>query len=257
MGNFTRLAAPTTAFDKMLRHFGVVTVMNVDVFDYKKENFKGKTIQQIYAQLYINGKLNTTKTSEKEDTNIIANHVHLDTLKVSNISIEGPSKTITGGQYNNSLLKYGKTARLEMQDALGNADALEVLGGAFIENTGAKLKDIGADVSAVTTAEDVLHIGSDFCGPKTIIGDSFFIDTTNGQQIKVKIIFYQFLPDSIFNLTQEADGDAAVFDLNGDLLMTDINVGYEGGTGTMSHGVFYSIIPEDGWTAEGEKPTGK
>lgn len=246
MGNFTRLAAPTTAFDKMLRHFGVVTVMNVDVFDYKKENFEGKTIQQIYANLYKDGELDPTKA---------ANHVHLDTLKVSNISVEGPSKTITGGQYNNTVIKYGKTARLEMQDALGNADALEVLGGAFIENTGTALKNIGADVSSVTSAEDVLHVGSDFCGPKTIIGDSFFIDTTTGQQIKVKIIFYQFLPDSIFNLTQEADGDAAVFDLNGDLSMIDINVGYEGGTGTMSHGVFYSIIPEDGWTAEGGKPT--
>ena len=246
MKNFTRLAAPTTAFDKMLRHFGVVTVMNVDVFDYKKTNFEGKTIQQIYANLYKNGELDPTAAT---------NHVHLDTLKVSNITIEGPSKTITGGQYNNNLLKYGKTARLEMQDALGNADALEVLGGAFIENTGTALKAIGADVSSVTSADDVLHVGSDFCGPKTIIGDSFFIDQTNGQQIKVKIIFYQFLPDSIFNLTQEADGDAAVFDLNGDLLMTDINVGYEGGTGTMSHGVFYSIIPEDGWTAEGNKPT--
>lgn len=246
MKNFTRLVAPTTAFDKMLRHFGVVTVMNVDVFDYKKENFEGKTIQQIYANLYKNGELDSTKA---------ANHVHLDTLKVSNITIEGPSKTITGGQYNNSLLKYGKTARLEMQDALGNADALEILGGAFIESTGTTLKDIGADVSNATSAEDVLHVGSDFCGPKTIIGDSFFVDQTTGQQIKVKIIFYQFSPDSIFNLTQEADGDAAVFDLNGDLLMTDIKVGYEGGTGTMSHGVFYSIIPEDGWTAEGEKPT--
>ena len=106
--SFTRLAAPTTAFDKMLRHFGVVTVMNVDVFDYKKENFEGKTIQQIYAKLYIDGKLNTAQ----EDTNIIENHVHLDTLKVSNISVEGPSKTITGGQYNNTVIKYGKTARL-------------------------------------------------------------------------------------------------------------------------------------------------
>ena len=78
-----------------------------------------------------------------------------------------------------------------------------------------------------------------------IIGDSFFIDRKTGQQVKVKIIFYQFLPDSIFNLTQDAEGDATVFDMNGDLLTTEILVGdnKESTTGLL-HGVFYSIIDE-------------
>ena len=76
-----------------------------------------------------------------------------------------------------------------------------------------------------------------------IIGDSFFIDRKTGQQVKVKIIFYQFLPDSIFNLTQDAEGDATVFDMNGDLLTTEILVG-DKDTNQIVHGVFYSIIPE-------------
>lgn len=243
--NFTRLKAPTATFDSMLRHFGVVTVMNVDVFDYKAENFKGKKVQEIYTNLYKNGELDPIKAT---------NHVHLDTLKVSNITVEGPSKTIMGGQYNNALIKYGKTARLEIQDALGNADALEVLGGALIETTDSeKVHDLGLGDADLASAKDALHVGSDFCGPKTIIGDSFFIDQVTGQQVKVKIIFYQFLPDSIFNLTQEADGDAAVFDLNGDLLMTEIMVGHQGMTteagALINHGVFYSIIPANGYTA--------
>ena len=75
-----------------------------------------------------------------------------------------------------------------------------------------------------------------------IIGDSFFIDRTTGEQVKVAIIFYQFLPDSIFNLTQDAEGDATVFDMNGDLLTTEILVGNEDGTKNIVHGVFYSII---------------
>ena len=56
-----------------------------------------------------------------------------------------------------------------------------------------------------------------------------------------KIIFYQFLPDSIFNLTQDAEGDATVFDMNGDLLTTDILVGDEEGTEVI-HGEFYTVL---------------
>ena len=114
-----------------------------------------------------------------------------------------------------------------MQDALGNAAAIEALTGGVQEFN---------DTTIVG-----LHFGEDFAGPKMIIGDSFFIDRISGQQVKVKIVFYQFLPDSIFNLTQDAEGDATVFDMNGDLLTTDISVGDSEGI-SITHGVFYSII---------------
>ena len=86
-----------------------------------------------------------------------------------------------------------------------------------------------------------LHFGEDFVGPKLIIGDSFFIDRKSGKQVPVKIVFYQFLPDSIFNLTQDAEGDATVFDMNGDLLTTEVLIGTEGGSNE-KHGIFYSIL---------------
>ena len=81
-----------------------------------------------------------------------------------------------------------------------------------------------------------------------IIGDTFFISKKDQQQVKVKIIFYQFMPDSIFNLTQDAEGDAAVFDMNGDLLITDIKIGSKDGSDgsptkkDIVHGLFYSIV---------------
>lgn len=232
---YTNLTTGSAAFDQMIKRFGVVTVMNAKVYDVatlnaaktsgEKDYFADKTAYEVYAGL--------TKTSP--DAEPIC---ELDTLKIANVTIEGPTKTITGGQYTNPLIKFGKTARLEMQDALGSADAIEALCGGLVEWT---------QTGSTTTVKTIvgLHNGSDFSGPKLILGDSFFIDQTTGKQVKVAIIFYQMLPDSLFNLTQDAEGDATVFDMNGDLLTTDIMVGTSAGT-TVSHGVFYSIIdPEN------------
>ena len=212
----TRLGGSTASFDSMMRNgFGVVTVMNAKVYNAPAASvFKNSTAYGIYDQ-YKNAEC----------------LCEIDTFKVANVTEEGPSKTVTGGQYSNPLIKFGKSARLEMQDALGRAEAIDALCGGITETEG-----------GVITG---LHFGEDFVGPKMIIGDSFFIDRKTGQQVKVKIIFYQFLPDSIFNLTQDAEGDATVFDMNGDLLTTEILVGdnAESITGIV-HGVFYSIIDE-------------
>ena len=197
----------------MKNGFGVVTVMNAKVYDAPEASvLKGLTAYEIY---------------ERSKTMTLL--CEIDTFKVANVTEEGPSKTVTGGRYSNPLIKFGKSARLEMQDALGRAAAIDALCGGIMET-----EDL-----AVTG----LHFGEDFVGPKMIVGDSFFIDRKTGQQVKVKIIFYQFLPDSIFNLTQDAEGDATVFDMNGDLLTTEIVVG-DKDTKPLVHGVFYSIIPE-------------
>ena len=197
----------------MKNGFGVVTVMNAKVYDAPEASvLKGLTAYEIYER---------SKTMQLL--------CEIDTFKVANVTEEGPSKTVTGGRYSNPLIKFGKSARLEMQDALGRAAAIDALCGGIMETE---------DLAVVG-----LHFGEDFVGPKMIVGDSFFIDRKTGQQVKVKIIFYQFLPDSIFNLTQDAEGDATVFDMNGDLLTTEIVVG-DKDTNPLVHGVFYSIIPE-------------
>lgn len=212
----TRLGSSTASFDSMMRNgFGVVTVMNAKVYDAPAASvFKNLTAYGVYDQ-YKNAEC----------------LCEIDTFKVANVTEEGPSKTVTGGRYSNPLIKFGKSARLEMQDALGRAEAIDALCGGVMETK--------AGSGAITG----LHFGEDFVGPKMIIGDSFFIDSKTGQQVPVKIIFYQFLPDSIFNLTQDSEGDATVFDMNGDLLTTEIKVGdNKGSDDGLLHGVFYSII---------------
>lgn len=217
----TRLGSSNASFDSMMKNgFGVVTVMNAKIYDAPAASvFKGLTAYGVYNQ-YKNAEC----------------LCEIDTFKVANVTEEGPSKTVTGGQYSNPLIKFGKSARLEMQDALGRAEAIDALCGGIMETEG-----------GVITG---LHFGEDFVGPKMIIGDSFFIDRKTGQQVKVKIIFYQFLPDSIFNLTQDAEGDATVFDMNGDLLTTEILVG-DKNEKPLVHGVFYSIIDETEVPEEG------
>ena len=211
----TRLGGAGVSFSEMMKNgFGIVTVMNVKVFDaLSAKDYKDQTAYDVLAA-----------------SNELPLLAEIDTLKVANAPQEGPNKTVTGGQFSNPLIKFGKSARLEMQDALGRAEAIEALGGGVVEYK---------DNTDVITG---LHFGEDFVGPKLLIGDSFFIDQKSGQQVKVKVIFYQFLPDSIFNLTQDAEGDATVFDMNGDLLTTVIQVGNKDGNGTQEHGVFYSII---------------
>jgi hypothetical protein len=220
----TRLSGGNVNFQSMMENgFGIVTVMNALVFKGQDaEVLKGMTAYDVVKNYGVN------------HPDYLCT---LDTLKVANVTMEGPNKTVTGGRYSNPLIKFGKSARLEMQDALGNSEAIESLCGGIQEWN---------ESSAITG----LHFGEDFCGPKMIIGDTFFIDRKSGQQVKVKIVFYQFLPDSIFNLTQDAEGDATVFDMNGDLMTTEIKVG---SAQDGIHGLFYSIVDPN--EAGENKPT--
>ena len=215
----THLGKGSANFAGMMENgFGIVTVMNAKVYPaLETSEYAEKTAYDIVKEYNV-----------ENHTDLICK---IDTLKIANVTQEGPTKTISGGQYSNPLIKFGKSARLEMQDALGRSEAIEALCGGIQEwDTEIKADNLTG-----------LHFGEDFTGPKMIIGDSFFIDRKSGQQVKVIIAFYQFLPDSIFNLTQDAEGDATVFDMNGDLLTTEIKVGDNNGAPIL-HGVFYSIV---------------
>lgn len=218
--NKTILEQSTTAFSTMIKEFGAVTVMNATVYNANGYDFTAKDATGILADFE-----KATATSADPKTPIKL--AYIDSLKIANLTMDGPSKTITGGQYSNPLIKFGKTMRLEMQDALGRADVLEAFGGAVLETNDTNIK--------------VVHVTEDFTGPKTIVGETFFIDRNSGRQVPVRILIYQILPDSIFNLSQDAEGDATVFDMNADVLTTVIKT-YDNAGKDLKHGVFYSIL---------------
>ena len=294
--SYSNLKGTTGVWNKALRKFGIVTVMNAKIYDvYDGMNmteYEGliagnsgstsaavqKALQNIYDNIdvvkdgvhkYVDrtgteGEYTYSVKDVKLDfkdfkaneiialylmTNPIAT---LKYLKTANSTQEGPTKTITGGQNASPLVKYGKTARLEMQDALGNAEALEALTGLTVEYFRTQYAGTTSLIEN-DEASDVLHATTTFAGHKTIIGDTFIIDANTGAQVPAYVIFYDFLSDSLFNLTQDAEGDATVFDMNGDLIETKILIGnlFIGSTDTKGGdedgivtGTFYSIMPQ-------------
>lgn len=232
---YSRLGGTAVTFQNMIKRFGVVTVMNARVYDVDNHLVADNAPRK--PEAIVSDFLKKTAAGGYQE--VIAPICRLDTLKVANATQEGPSKTVTGGQYSNPLIKFGKSMRLEMQDALGNAAALDALCGTVSESGAA----YGAtDHTAFYASVGAVHVTEDFNGPKIIIGDTFFIDQKTGQQVKALIVFYQFLPDSIFNLTQDAEGDATVFDMNGDLLTTEVLLSTQTQSTDTVHGVFYSIL---------------
>ena len=197
------MATTNTSFDALKNGFGMVTVMNARILKLKSD----------YSYL---GSDKPLTPSSFEDSGL-----YLDTLKIANLSMEGPTKTITGGQYSNPLIKYGKTMTAEMQDALGRFETLSTFFGCTVDNENGRIS-----------------VTDKFPGAFAIEGDTFFIDQETGEQVPAYIFIPQFLPDGLFNLTQDAEGDATVFDLNGTVSVTKIADSADDETGRK---VFYEI----------------
>lgn len=159
--------------------------------------------------------------------------IHLDTLKISSISTEGPTKTATGGMAADTLLKYGKKFTIEMQDAMGRYETLNELYGANLSK-----------------GKQILAITDRFPGEKTIVGTTFVVDQKTGAKQPLRICIPIFNCDGIFNLTQDAEGDVTTFDLNGQIArfesdsdgVVDENGKYSVGTDN----VFYFFATVDG-----------
>lgn len=218
----------TFSLRDMLRKFGVVTVMDVEVYEAKRYETDGAEGSQQFE-----GDWDSKSTLGAERL------FKLDTLKISNINQEGPTKTITGGMNADTLLKYGKTFSIEMQDALGRMDVLEHIYGANISGD-----------------EQVVAFTDGFPGELTLVGKTFVIDQKTGAKQPIRIVLPIYLSDGIFNLTMDAEGDATVFDLNGNLLAFDSGriveepVGTEAGKKLYKKGAdnqFYFFITEDAY----------
>lgn len=276
--SYSNLQPISSAWNSALRNFAIPTVMNAKVYDI----IDGVTMTEYQTMAKGTGTFNATEleaiynidptlvtragsegsytytlngTAVANFADLKANEIvalyllatpiaELKYLKTANAPQEGPTKTVTGGQNNDTLLKYGKTARLEITNALGNAEALEALGGMTVEY----FRTAIATASTLRTgATDVLHATNRFAGSKCILGETLIVDADTGAEIDCYIIFYDFLPDNLFNLTQDAEGDATVFDMNGDLRLTKILIGDLEATGNENGIVtktFYSILPK-------------
>lgn len=190
------------SLEAMLEKFGVVTVMNVEFYEtvrWTKTSLAAVTDGD--NKNYTIGEWDAKATLWNSDT-AKEPKIYLDTLKITNINAEGPSKTATGGMAADVLLKYGKKFTMEMQDAMGRYGVLENLYGSNL----------------ATENKQILAITDRFPGEYTLVGDTFVIDQATGAKQPIKIVIPIFLGDGIFNLTQDAEGDVTVFDLNGDIL---------------------------------------
>jgi hypothetical protein len=200
------------SFEQLMQGFGVVTVMNVCIYE------KIGTYTNAAACCHVGDGDEAFTPADWRATGET-----IDTLKIANITQEGPTKTISGGQYANPLIKYGKTATMEMQDALGRASTM--------------VRFFGCDYSE---EKKRLSITDKFPGPFAMEGTTFFIDQKTGEKKWVYITIPQFIPDAILTLTQDAEGDATVFDLNGTLGVTRISDGED----DTARDIFYEIREE-------------
>lgn len=199
--------------------FGVVTVMDIKVYKINSD------IETLFAgaRSAADAALVGYYEQEASAQGYVKPLCFIDHLQVATLSTEGPSIEINGGKYNNKLIKYGKTARCEMTDALGQVDALIALGGAEWDNS-----------------NRTLSITDKFGGPVCVIGKTFVVDQKSGKHVPVHVILYKFLPDSTPSFAFDS-GNAATFDLNGDLLAVEFQQteSTECGDGA---GVFFSIV---------------
>lgn len=124
----------------------------------------------------------------------------LDSLRVTNLTQEGPTREAKGGLYNNTQMRYGKTVRLEMEDVIGRIEVLEHLMGAKLNET-----------------KDILWITDKFPAAVRIEGKTFVLDRETGEKHWVEIIIPKFLPDATFEMNLEAEGDFGVFNIAGEV----------------------------------------
>jgi hypothetical protein len=263
--------------EQILTKFGVVTVMEAKFFPAEQ----GLTYDN-------NGVVEQLPLFE------------LDTLSISNFTQEGPVKMSKGGLNAEVVFRYGKTARLEMEDVVGRISALTNLMGVRAIDTNATivktatqkfiaaagqvefLLDFPVQIvdntpvftvkidSITSTAFDVdgrlltytgqaaltegqiveivynyvgantpgYYVTDRFSGYYQIVGRTFVVNEGTGAREYVNFIVNKFLPDSLFNLSMEAEGDLAVFNLAGEIFTNDCGIFYEitkGGQGSCAN----------------------
>ena len=130
----------------------------------------------------------------------------IECLTISNISQEGPRKEARAGREAKPCIRYGKTMRLEMEDVVMRAAMLEAFFGATVDNV-------------VTPTS--LAFTDKFAGQLKIVGTTYIVDKSTGERQEATITFNNFLPDSVLDITMEAEGDIGMISLAGELFADD------------------------------------
>jgi len=124
----------------------------------------------------------------------------LECLTISNVSQEGPRKEVRGGREAKPCVRYGKTMRLEMEGVVFNKDALATIGGANISLDG-----------------NTISVDDSFPEAYAIVGNTAVVNKLNGGVEDIWIVFPEFLPDGMFDINMESEGDLGMMNLAGEL----------------------------------------
>ena len=138
----------------------------------------------------------SVRTSEDPGTEIF----NIDSFQITNISMEGPRKEARGGADAEPLIRYGKTVTIELEDVFMREDSLKHFGGG--EYNGGK-----TEVSFGTTFSSSTY---------TLVGTTFVVGQ-DGEEKPVTVTMYNFLPNQIFDITMESEGDIGVMNITGEL----------------------------------------
>ena len=117
-----------------LTSFAFATVM--DIYGLKESNISAKLDPLVEAV-----GLGTVDDS--------AYDFKLDSLTISNITQEGPTKEARGGIHNKPLIRHKKTMRLEMEDVVARVETLEHFFGAIVNGTEQVLNFIYGQIHSV------------------------------------------------------------------------------------------------------------
>lgn len=239
-------ATSLTTFNDMANNgFAVVTVYDAYVWDYdtvKDEIMTTTSGQTTYK------KIDAILTGLLSD-NIKNKAMTIDSLTASTATSEAETASVKAGIRNTTLFKYlkDKTCTLEISDALGSLKSWTAFQGAIgedFDSTAAKSKWSGKFTSKANSG--VIHLGTSQPSYKTILGKTYFLDSTSGNEVEVYILFYKFMGDGAMTLAMDPSSDASVFSISGELAGQKILVGPNSGTAsgdetTQEATVFYSI----------------
>ena len=182
-----------------LKDFAFSTVMDVEVFDTEVDFIEDG------GEIVAVPKGATTTAITVEPIAV------LDSLTMSNITQEGPTKETRGGIASEPIIRFRKTVRLEMEDVVVTPTALRALFGA---NVTTETVAHGNGTKEVVTG---FGITDTFAKMISLRGKTFVIERATGERRWIDVTFNRFLPDSVLDMMMEAEGDLGVVNVAGEL----------------------------------------